>query len=73
MVDDTLCVRITNDFKFHPATEKTGPMHDALRDKCGELAHYIEFYVPVGREQSLALTNLEQAMFWSNAGIARNG
>ena len=26
---------------------------------------------PNGREQSLAFTNLEQAMFWANAAIAR--
>jgi hypothetical protein len=28
--------------------------------------------VPVGREQSLALTNLEQTVMWARAGIARN-
>jgi hypothetical protein len=29
--------------------------------------------VPPGREQSLAFTALEEAMFWANAGIARAG
>jgi hypothetical protein len=28
--------------------------------------------VPAGRELSLALTKLEEAMMWANDGIARN-
>jgi hypothetical protein len=27
--------------------------------------------LPPGREKALVLTNLEQAMFWANAAIAR--
>lgn len=36
------------------------------------LAGTICRYVPAGREQSLALTNLEQTIMWARAGIARN-
>ncbi|WP_459213736.1 Acb2/Tad1 domain-containing protein [Paenibacillus macerans] len=28
--------------------------------------------VPNSREKSLAMTKLEQSVFWANAGIARN-
>jgi hypothetical protein len=28
--------------------------------------------VPEGREQSLAITKIEEALFWANAGIARD-
>jgi hypothetical protein len=28
--------------------------------------------VPPGREQALALTKIEEALFWANAGIARD-
>lgn len=28
--------------------------------------------VPAGREQALALTKIEEALFWCNAGIARH-
>lgn len=28
--------------------------------------------VPEGREQALAITKIEEALFWANAGIARD-
>jgi hypothetical protein len=68
---DELRTRIADDFKFHPADENTGPMHQSVRDLCLSLAGSLTHIVPVGRELSLALTNLEQVMFWANAGIAR--
>jgi hypothetical protein len=33
---------------------------------------WIEEFVPSGREQSLALTKLEEMSMWTKAGIARN-
>lgn len=66
-----LARRVLNDFKFHPATPTTGPKHDAVRAACLGLANTLLTIVPESREQSLMLTNLEQAMFWANAGIAR--
>jgi len=64
--------RIENDFSFHPATSETGPKHDRVRRLCKALAHELAIEVPQGREQSLMLTALEEAMMWANAGIARN-
>lgn len=63
---------IDNRFDFHPATtaEKRGD-HGSVRNACAELAHFINEHVPEGREKALAITNLEQAMFWANAAIAR--
>lgn len=63
---------IDNRFDFHPATteEKRGE-HGSVRSACAELAHFINEHVPEGREKSLAITNLEQVMFWANAAIAR--
>lgn len=63
--------RIENDFRYHPATEKTGPLHEKVRAELRGLADYLSTVVPEGREQSLMLTKLEEAMFWANAGIAR--
>ncbi|QYM76923.1 hypothetical protein [Leucobacter luti] len=64
---------INNRFDFHPATtvEKRGE-HGSVRNACATLAHFINEHVPEGYEKSLAITNLEQAMFWANAAIARD-
>lgn len=63
---------IDNRFDFHPATtaEKRGE-HGSVRAACKELAEFIVDRVPAGREQAVALTKVEEAMFWANAGIAR--
>lgn len=58
-------------FGFHPATDVTGPMHDKVRADCAALARSIVDLTPRSREQSLAITALEEAMMWANAAIAR--
>lgn len=64
--------RVDNDFGYHKATEVTGPLHDATRAKFNELAHWVVENVPLSREQSLALTALQEAQMWINAAIACN-
>lgn len=63
---------IENNFTYHPPKPGQPEKYTAIRDKAKELALLIDKEVPKSREQSLALTNLEQAVFWANAGIARN-
>ena len=70
-MDPRLTERIINDFQFHPADEVTGLQHQAVREACELAAHKLSKLVPPGRELSLALTKLEEAMMWGNAGIAR--
>lgn len=61
-------------FAFHPAdTEGKRQAHAAVRGECLDLATFIQTIVPKGREQSLAITKIEEAMMWANAGIARGG
>ena len=64
--------RIENDFSFHPADEPTGESHQEVRDVLKAAAYRLVDLVPAGREQSLAITKLEEAMMWANAGIARS-
>ena len=67
-----LVERIVNDFGFHPATDITRPKHELVRRQCRALAAILIDTCPSSRELSLALTHLEEVMFWSNAAIARN-
>lgn len=63
---------IDNRFGFHPAsTQEKGDAHTIVRENCCVLATFINAKVPEGREKSLAVTHLEEVMFWANAAIAR--
>jgi hypothetical protein len=69
-------VALSNDlarrFAFHPAdTGSRRNAHGEVRDLCHTLAERLVDLVPPGRERATMLTNLEQVMFWGNAGIAR--
>lgn len=64
--------RNKHNYNHHPPkTAEVINCHSATRMKCENLANWIVDNVPFGREQSIALTKLEEVMFWMNAGIAR--
>lgn len=64
---------IANRFNFHPATtEEKRDEHTSIRQACRRLADELNERLPEGREKSLAITHLEEVMFWGNAAIARN-
>jgi hypothetical protein len=63
---------IDNRFAFHPPdSEEKATAHTAVRMLCRNLAESLNERLPEGREKALAITNLEQAMFWANAALAR--
>lgn len=64
--------RIDNAFTFHPAQADQPNRYAAVRRLCRTLAHELTTLAPESRELSIALTNLEQVMYWTNAAIARN-
>jgi hypothetical protein len=57
-------------FEFHPATETTGPLHEDVRDRCGDLAEWMVETLPAGRHQALAISAVQEAMMWANAAVA---
>lgn len=59
-------------FAFHAATtaEKRDE-HTSVRQACRRAADLIDELCPDGREKSLAITKLEEAMMWGNAALAR--
>lgn len=59
-------------FTYHPPQEGQGPRYEEIRQRAHGVALMMTTLCPPSRELSLALTNLEQAVMWANAAIARN-
>lgn len=63
---------IKHRFAFHAATtDEKRDAHTSVRQACRRLADHINETCPDGREKSLAITAIEEAMFWGNAALAR--
>jgi len=64
---------LRNRFAYHPPKDETQTRRYAeVRSKILEAAILIAEQTPFCREQSLAITKLEEALFFSCASIARN-
>lgn len=63
---------LTRRFTYHsPPNEDRANKHEEIRGILLSAAQDIDEIVPDGREKSLSLNSLETAMFWANAGLAR--
>ena len=58
-------------FTHHAPKPGQPELYESLIAKAHELAQLIAGLCPESRELALAHTNLEQAVFWANAAIAR--
>jgi hypothetical protein len=59
-------------FRFHLADARKQEAHETIRATLLEASEKIVVVTgPPSREQSLAITKLEEAMFWANAAVAR--
>lgn len=58
-------------FTYHPPKEGQPEIYEHLRAEGKKLAATIYQATPVCREQSLAITKVEEAIFWANAALAR--
>lgn len=62
---------IDNRFTYHPPTEEQKGQYIAIRETGKRMAHMLNRVLPDGREKSLALTKLEEAVMHANSAIAR--
>lgn len=60
-----------NRFTYHPPTPEQIEKYTEIRDTARNFAILLEGICPDSREKALALTNLDQTVFWANAAIAR--
>lgn len=69
---ERLLADVANRFTYHPPKPDQLPRYEELRDRGRSLAEHIVRLTPPSREQALALTHLEEAIFFANAAIARH-
>lgn len=72
LIPEAMLKRLEEDFTFHPVKEGQAERYQAIRDACLDLARMVCHLSPASREQSLALTAIEQVSFYANAAIARH-
>lgn len=64
--------RLDNNFLYHEPFGDQLERYGKIRKLLREVAEAYVTLTPASREQSLALTSLEESGFWANAAIARN-
>jgi hypothetical protein len=70
---DDLMDDLETRFTFHAPDDERADQHVAVRAECHRLADFLNYQLLDGREKSLAITKLEEVMFWANAAVARQG
>lgn len=58
-------------FTYHPPKGDQPTRYDEIRRQARDLAHNLASLTPESREQSLAITALEECVMWANAAVAR--
>ena len=70
-VTENFLKELENRFTYHSPTEEQVGRYSDIRRAVLELAKEIVSNTPPSREQSIALTKLDEVMFFANASIAR--
>jgi hypothetical protein len=63
---------IINRFTYHPPKGDQPERYERVRSVALALAKCVHMSTPPSREQNIALTKIEEAVFWATAAIARN-
>lgn len=64
--------QLERSFTYHAPVGDQPARYEAIRAKAKELAELIVVTTPPSREQSAAMTHLEETVMFANAAIARN-
>jgi hypothetical protein len=62
---------LENRFTYHPPKPGQADTYQVIRLRALEFALLVDQLAPESRELSLAITKIEEAVFWANAAIAR--
>ncbi len=65
-------VELVNRFRYHAPKDDQLKRYEEIRAKAMSFALEVFRSCPEGREKSLAMTKIEEAVMWANAAIARN-
>jgi hypothetical protein len=71
--DKSVVERIMDDFTYHAPKGNQPGQYEEIRTAGKKFALLVAQLCPNSREQSLALTKIEEAVMWANAGVARHG
>lgn len=72
VISPEMRARLESDYASHTPKSDQPERYASLCDTAHQFARYICMATPPGRDQRLALTHLENAVFYANAAIARN-
>ena len=61
-----------NRFTYHAPKTGQPETYELIRNNAKGFALIVDAHCPESREQSLAFTKIEEAVFWANAAIARH-
>lgn len=61
-----------NRFTYHAPKDNQPDRYRMIRREAQKFALMLVEQTPFSREQSVALTKLDEVVFWANAAIARN-
>lgn len=71
-VNEETVKRLDQNFTYHKPKDDQPKRYEVIRWQAKQLAMLLCGSCPPSRELSLAMTNLEDAVMWANAAIARN-